>query len=59
MENVKAFQDRNVVDMCQYLSKYCELYIINVPVLSGEKVKAFHTFFPTLLVCIFGAPTKR
>jgi hypothetical protein len=59
MENAKAFQERNLIGICEYINKYCEIYINNVPILSGGNVKAFHTFFPTLLVCIFGAPTKR
>ncbi|KAG2199981.1 hypothetical protein INT47_000331 [Mucor saturninus] len=59
MENSKPMKDQNAAATCQYFSKYCEMYINNVSVPTGKKVKSFHKTFPQLLVCMFGAPSKR
>ncbi|KAG2236596.1 hypothetical protein INT48_000150 [Thamnidium elegans] len=59
MENSKPFKEGNIVAMCSYISKHCELYINNATSLSTETVKDFHNYFPQLLVDIFGSPTKR
>ncbi|KAI9365695.1 hypothetical protein BD770DRAFT_77749 [Pilaira anomala] len=59
MESAKSFQQRSVVNICAYISKYCELYINSATTLNSTNVKDFHNFFPTLLVCIFGSPTTR
>jgi hypothetical protein len=60
MDNVKPFQDRDVVGICAYLSKYCEIYInAHGADLNRSEVKTFHVFFPTLLTYIFGSPNTK
>ncbi|CAO3653457.1 unnamed protein product [Mucor hiemalis] len=59
MNNAKVFQERNIVATCDYINKYCELYVINASTLATENVRSFHSFLPTLLVHIFGSPSTR
>lgn len=59
MNNAKVFQERNIVATCDYINKYCELYVINASTMASENVRSFHNYLPTLLVHIFGSPTTR
>lgn len=59
MDNSKVFQDRNIIGICEHISKYCEVYINLPSTPSAQHLRSFHTFLPTLLVYIFGSPTTR
>ncbi|KAI8968963.1 hypothetical protein BDF20DRAFT_799223, partial [Mycotypha africana] len=59
MDISKVFQCRNISTTCEHISKYCELYINSSLNPSSHNVRSFHTFFPTLLVYIFGSPNVR
>ncbi|KAI8372827.1 uncharacterized protein BYT42DRAFT_547871 [Radiomyces spectabilis] len=59
MDNCKAFHDRDIVAICDYLVRYCRQHINGTPTISRQHAFAFYSFLPTLLVYIFGSPTQR
>ncbi|OBZ91813.1 hypothetical protein A0J61_00171, partial [Choanephora cucurbitarum] len=59
MENAKAFQDRNIVGICEYMSNYCATNINSSTSISSYSVLPFYNFFPVFLVYIFGSPNTR
>ncbi|KAI8384186.1 hypothetical protein BD560DRAFT_190865 [Blakeslea trispora] len=59
MENLKVFQDRNIVGICEYMSNYCTANIISSNSLSHNSVMPLYNFFPVFLVYIFGSPNTR
>jgi hypothetical protein len=58
MDDIAVFKDRNIIGICDYISNICELYIHSTT-LTEPLVRPFYTFFPTLLVYIFGSPNAR
>ncbi|KAG1148348.1 hypothetical protein G6F37_005756 [Rhizopus arrhizus] len=59
MENSKAFLDRDVVAICEYITDYCQKHICSSPSLNIQNIRSFYTFLPELLVCLFGSPNAK
>ncbi|KAI9259928.1 hypothetical protein BY458DRAFT_557713 [Sporodiniella umbellata] len=58
MENTKAFEERDVVAICEHITTYCQKYICSSP-MNIHYARSFYMFLPELLVQLFGSPNVR
>ncbi|ORX58717.1 hypothetical protein DM01DRAFT_1381392 [Hesseltinella vesiculosa] len=59
MEKHQAFKSKDVTTICTHVLQYCDEFINFAPDILPDASSSLHTFLPSLLTCIFGAPKTR